>query len=101
MTPVVRLVAGLLLVVVDRDRALIDQGIRQHQPTGAVPVAALPEEGEAPQQDQEDPDRRPPAPRIGRDHACAPRLQRRRSPSNPATAAPEASSAEPAWSERK
>src|SRR4051794_27492392 len=49
------LVPGLLVEPVDGERAAIDQGIRQHQPARAVPVAGMPEEGIASHQDREHP----------------------------------------------
>ena len=48
-------VAGLVVQAVEADRAAVDQGVGQHQPAGAVPVARMPEEGVAAQQDDEDP----------------------------------------------
>ena len=51
------LVAGLLFQARDDDRAAVDQRIREHQPARRIPVARVPEERIASQQDEEDPER--------------------------------------------
>ena len=50
-------IARLVFKAVERDRSSVNEGVREHEPCCAIPVAQLPEVGVATEEDQEDPAR--------------------------------------------